>query len=135
LAGTGEQHGVAIDHRLMGNVLSEHRLADAVRPDKHDVGGLFEEVERDQRIDSGAVAVLGPGPVEVAEWFEAADMGGAEPTLQAAAGALLLLPVEHRRQPGLCCNLGPMGQQTMQVQRLGAGAQAVVFSLWQVGRR
>jgi hypothetical protein len=39
LASAGEQHGMAIDHRLMGNVLGKHRLADAVRPDKHDVGG------------------------------------------------------------------------------------------------
>src|SRR5277367_3139824 len=135
LAGAGEQHGVAIDHCLMGDVLSEHRLADAVWPDKDDIGGLFEEVERDQRVNRGAVAVLGPGPVEVTEWLEAADMRGAESTLQAAAGALLLLPVEHWRQPGLGCDLGPVRQQTVQVQRLGAGAQGVVFSLWQVGCR
>jgi hypothetical protein len=38
LAGAGEQHGVAIDHRLMGDVLRKHRFADAVLPDKHDVG-------------------------------------------------------------------------------------------------
>jgi hypothetical protein len=55
--------------------------------------------------------VLGPGPIEVAEWLEATNMRGAEPTLQAAAGALLLLPVEHRRQPWLAHDLGPMGQQ------------------------
>ena len=42
-------------------------------------------------------------------------------TLQAAAGALLLLPVEHRRQPGLGRDLGPVCQQPMQVQRLGRG--------------
>src|SRR6201996_7537186 len=91
LAGASEQHGVAIEHRLMGDVLSKHRLADAVRPDKHDVSGLLEEVERDQRLNGGAVAVLGPGPVKVAEWLEAADMRRAEPTLQAAAGAPALL--------------------------------------------
>ena len=51
----------------------------------------------------------------------------AEPTFQAAAGALLLLPVEHRRQPGLGCDFGPVCQQTVQVQRLGAGAQSVAF--------
>ena len=135
LASAGAQHGVAVDHCLMSDVLGKHRLADAVRPDKHDVGGFLEEVERDQRIDGGAVAVLGPGPVEVAEWFEAADMCGAEPTLQAAAGALLLLPVKHRRQPGLGCDLRPVRQQTMQMQRLGAGQQAVVFSLRQMRHR
>ena len=65
LAGAGEQHGLAVDHCLMCDVLSKHRLADALRPDKHDVGGLLEKVERNQRINSGAVAVLGPGPGRV----------------------------------------------------------------------
>ena len=75
LAGAGEQHGVARDQCLMGDVLGDHRLADAVRADEHDVGGVVEELERHQRVDGGAVAALGPGPVEVAERFEAADMG------------------------------------------------------------
>ena len=48
LAGAGEQHSVTVDHCLMGDVLRKHRLADAVRADKHD----------DQRINGGAVAVL-----------------------------------------------------------------------------
>ena len=47
----------------MGDVLRKHRPADAVRPGKHDVGGFLEEVERDQRINGGAVAVL---PVQFA---------------------------------------------------------------------
>ena len=72
----GEQHGVAIGHRPIGDVPSKHRLADAVRPDNHDVGGLLQEVERDERIDGGSIAGLRPSPVEVAEWLEATDMGG-----------------------------------------------------------
>src|SRR3954467_12284702 len=99
---------MAINHGLMGDVLSKHRFADTVRPDKHDIGGFLEKVEGDQCINGGPVAALRPRPVEVAEWLEAADMRGAEPTLQAAAGALLLLPVEHRGQPGLGRDLGPM---------------------------
>jgi len=75
--------------------LGDHRLADAVRPDEHDVGGIVEELERHQRVDGGAVATLGPGPVEVAERLEAADMGGAQSSLQAASGALLFLPTEQ----------------------------------------
>ncbi len=38
LAGAGEQHGVAVDQRLMGDVLRQRRLADAVRADQDDVG-------------------------------------------------------------------------------------------------
>jgi hypothetical protein len=86
---------VSINHRLVGDVLGKHRFADAVRPDEHDVGGLLEEVERGQRINGGTITVLGPGPVGVAEWLETADLRGAEPTLEAAAGTL----VEHRRRP------------------------------------
>src|ERR1700759_1931819 len=83
-------------------------------PTKNGVGGFLEEVERDQRLNGGAVAVLGPVPVKVAEWLEVADMRGAGPTLHATARALLLLPVEHRRQPGLGCDLGPVRQQAAQ---------------------
>ena len=109
---------------------SKHRLADAVRPDKHDVGGFLEEVERDQRLDGGAVAVLGPGPVEVAEWLEAADMGALSRRSQAAAGALCAPPSSSiGASQGCGGDLGPVRQQAVQVQRLGAGAQGVVFSL------
>jgi len=76
-------------------VLGDHRLADAVGADEHDVGGVIEELERHQHIDGGAVATLGPGPVEVAERLEAADMGGAQSSLQAAAGAFVFLPTEQ----------------------------------------
>ena len=79
----------------MSDVLGDHRLADAVRPYQHDVGGIVEELERHQRFDDGAVATLGPGPVEVAERLEAANMGSAQSSLQAAAGALLFLPTEQ----------------------------------------
>jgi len=95
LAGAGEQHGVAAGQRLVGDVLGDHRLADAVGADEHDVGGVVEELERHQRVDGGAVATLGPGPVEVAERLEAADMGGAQSSLQAAAGAFVFLPTEQ----------------------------------------
>ena len=101
LARAGEQDRVPLDQRLVGDVLGQGRLADAVGTDDDDIGGLLEEVERHQRLDGGAVAALGPVPVEVAQRLEAADMGGLQPTLQAAAGALLLFPVEQRRDPGL----------------------------------
>ena len=40
LASTGQQHGVAINRRMLGDVLRKHRLADSLRLDKHDVGQL-----------------------------------------------------------------------------------------------
>ena len=80
------------DQRLVGDVLRQGGLADAVGADQDDVGGLLEEVERHQRLDGGAVAALGPGPVEVAERFEAADPRLVQPPLQAAAVAFLFFP-------------------------------------------
>ena len=68
-------------------------------PTSDDVGGVLEEVERHQRLEGGAVTAFGPGPIEVADGFEAADMGLLEATLQAAAGPLLLLPIEQRFDP------------------------------------
>ena len=125
LAGTGEQHGVAVDQCLIGDVAGERRLADAVGTDQDDVGGVGEEVERHQRLDSGAVATLGPGPVEVGERLEAADMGGAQPALEAAACALLLLPVDQGLDPVGGAGLGPMGDHAAQVEGLGAGLQGI----------
>ena len=60
--------------------------------------------------------------------LEAADMSGLQPPLQAAAGALLLFPIEQRRDPGLGRDLRPVRHQAVQMQRLGAGAQGVEFS-------
>src|SRR6476660_2721409 len=113
LAGAGEQHGVPAGESLVSDVLGDHRLADAVRPDEHDVGGIVEELERHERVDGGAVATLGPGPVEVAERLEAADMGGAQSSLQAASGALLFLPTEQGRDPGFAGDLAPVRQQAV----------------------
>ena len=88
------------------------------------MAGVGEEVERHQRLEGGAVAALGPGPVEVGERLEAADMGGAQAALEAAAGALLLLPIDQRLDPAGGGDLPPMGQQAMQVERLGRGRRA-----------
>ena len=73
LAGAGEQDGVPLDQRPVGDVLREHRFADTVRADQHDVGGVAEELKRHQRFDGDTVAALGPTPVEVADRLETAD--------------------------------------------------------------
>ena len=63
LACAGEQYRVTVDQRLVGDVLRQRRLADAVRADRR--RWWHEEVERHQRVDGGAVAALRPIPVEV----------------------------------------------------------------------
>jgi len=99
LPGACEQHGMALDERLMCDVAGEGRFTHPVGTDQDDVGGVLEEVERHQGFEGRAIGAFGPLPIEVAGRFEAADVCGAEPTLQAAAAALLLLPVDERRDP------------------------------------
>ena len=97
--------------------------------DEDDVGGVGEEVERHQRVDGGAVAALGPGPVEVAERLEAADMGGLQPALQAAAGALLSPPNSSSgaTQASVATSV-QCASRPCRLQRLGAVAQCVELS-------
>lgn len=59
LAGAGEQHGVACNKSLVGDVLCEHGFADAVGRGQHNVGCIIEKVERHQRFDGGTVAFFG----------------------------------------------------------------------------
>src|SRR5210317_890439 len=53
-------------------------------------------------------------------------------------GALLLLPLEQRFKPGFGFHFGPMGQQTVELQRRGAFLQGIGFVhglllLWRFG--
>jgi hypothetical protein len=123
LSGGSEQDAVPEDHRLVGDVLRQHRLAGAVLADEDDVGCVAEEVERHQRLDGGAVAACRPSPVEVGQRLEAADTGVVQAALQAAADALLLFPFDQRRDPGLLGHLMPVREQAMQEQSLGTIAQ------------
>src|SRR5208282_6187142 len=64
-------------------------------------------------------------PVEVAQGLEAADMRALKATLEAAAGAFVLLPLDERRSPPGGDGLRPMRQEAVQTQGLGAGLQGV----------
>ena len=67
VGGEREARAVAVQDRLVGEILEQHGLAQAVGADQHDVGGLGEEGEREQLLDRAAVALGGPGPVEVGD--------------------------------------------------------------------
>jgi hypothetical protein len=90
---------VAVNERLMGEIARQRRLADAIRADEYGIGSVLEEVERHQRLEGGAITAFWPCPIEVANGFEAADMGVLETALQASARTLLLFPVEHLFDP------------------------------------
>src|SRR5690606_29522781 len=55
LRGGGEQHRVPGEDGLMGDVLSDHRLAEALRRDEDDVACRAEEVQADRGLDERAV--------------------------------------------------------------------------------
>ena len=84
----------------------------------------FEEVGGHQGVEGVAVAAFGPGPIEVAGRFETADMSGFEPAFHAAAGALLLRPVEQCFDPSAGDGFHPVRQEAMQIQRLGTRVQS-----------
>jgi hypothetical protein len=89
-------------------------LPTPLAPDDDDIGRVLEEIECHERIDGGAVAVLGPGPVEVAERFEAADMSVSEAPFETSARPLVLLPEEQVLDPAGSDGLLPMGKEAVQ---------------------
>ena len=85
VGGEGEAGAVAVQDRLVGEVLEQHGLAQAVGADQHDVGGFLDEGEREQFVDQCPVALLGPGPVEVGDRFEGAETSVIEAAFERAA--------------------------------------------------
>ena len=81
LSGAGEDGSVALDHSLMRDVLGDHGFADAVWPSENGIGVLADEVEGHEFLDSSAVALYRPVPVEVAQGLEPADAGSPEAAL------------------------------------------------------
>ena len=61
-----EHDRMPVDDGLMGDISRQGGLADAVRADEDDVGGVFEEVERHQCFGRRTIAAFGPVPIEVA---------------------------------------------------------------------
>src|SRR5262245_50610472 len=73
VAGRCKQQGMAVANGWLVNILGDHRFAEAVGRDKDHVASVLEELERHQPLDSTSVTLLGPGPIEVAQRFEAPD--------------------------------------------------------------
>jgi hypothetical protein len=82
-----EQHGVTRQHRLMADVLGDHRLAQPVGAHQDQVAGLREEVQRQSTFNDIAFDLAGPGPVEVGHGLKLLDLGEAQPPFQTAVGA------------------------------------------------
>ena len=99
--GGGESGGEAVEHAMVEEVLHEHGLADAVRSDEDDVGGVVDEGQREELLDEGAVDAFGPGPVEVGDGLEGADARVGETPFEGAALAFAVLDVDDALDPGL----------------------------------
>ena len=89
----------------MEQVLRDHGLADAVRADEDDVGGLVEEVQGEEFFEELAIDLFGPGVIEVRDGFELEEPCIAEPALETATLPFALLDLEHAREPGLVADL------------------------------
>src|SRR5712691_4385452 len=87
ISGGEKAGGVAGEHRLVDEVLGEHRLAEALRAHEDDVLPLGEEVERENALEGGAMELLGPRPVPIRHRFEAAEARVAQLAFDAPADA------------------------------------------------
>ena len=85
VGGGGEECGVSGEDSLMGDVLRQHCLSQALRAENHDVLAAGEEVEREDAFEGRPVQRGGPVPVPVGERLEASESGALEPALDAAA--------------------------------------------------
>src|SRR5271166_7005213 len=99
----------------MGEIAGQGGFTNAVRPDQQGVGCVVEKVESHQRLEGPAIDGGRPTPVEVAQWFEAADMRALEATLEAASGAFFVLPVDQRLGPAGGDSFRPVGQEAVQM--------------------
>ena len=79
--GTNE-HGVAFEHGLVGDVFEDHGFAEPVGAKDDEVASLAEEVEGQCGLDGAAVDLLGPVPVEIGDGFESTDFGEFETALE-----------------------------------------------------
>jgi hypothetical protein len=103
-------------HGLVGEVLGDHALVQAVGTDEHDVGGRAQPVEGEEILDLGAIDLLRPAPVEVGDGLEGAQAGAAQAALEPAACAFFVLPGKELGEPGLMLGLLPVGEQAVELE-------------------
>ena len=118
---------VAAEQGEVRQVLGDGGLAGGVGADQDDVGALGDELQRAQLLDGGAVDLLGPLPVEVAQRLEGAEAGKAQAALQGAALAFALLVVDDAGQPLQVAHLLPVGEQAKEAEPAQRGAPLVII--------
>ena len=128
--GHGEPGGEAVEHGMVEEVLHQHGLADSVRTDEDDVGGVVDEGEGEELLDEEAVDAFGPGPVEVGDGFEGADAGVGQATFEGAALAFAVFDVDDAFDPGFAEHGVVLGGEAVECDGAQALSHGVGFSRW-----
>ena len=87
----------------MEQVLRDHGLADPVRADQDDVGGLLEEVQGEKFFEELAIDLFGPGVIEVRDGFELEQPCVAEAALETATLPFAFFDLEHALRARVRC--------------------------------
>src|SRR5262249_12916030 len=91
LGGGGEEYGLPGEDCLLSDVLSDHRLAEPLVGDDHEVAGpVFHEFELEGRLDRGSVDRRQPSPIEIGHGLEATKPASPEAALEAPPSAFLV---------------------------------------------
>src|SRR5882672_3129399 len=115
---------MAGEHGLVSDVARNHRLAEALGRDQHDVAAAVEEFKAEGGLDSVAVDAFGPIPLVVGHGVEATDAAASLTTLEDALGSVLSLLVDDEHD-SLGRAEAPLGGSGDQVVEVGGGvAQA-----------
>ena len=92
----------------MSDIAGQRRFANAVGDDQNDVARGLQEIELHQFFDQRLIALRGPGPVEIAQGFEATDMRSAETTFETTPGPFVFFPLDQGGQPCLIADRIPV---------------------------
>jgi hypothetical protein len=130
VGGEREAGGVAVQDRLMKEILRDHRFADAVRTDQHDIGRLLDEVQGEELFDQRPVALGRPAPVEADHRIVLLEPDGLQTSAQAAPRALGFLDLQQLRQPRLVDDGLDVGEQPVQAEVEQALAQVLKVQRW-----
>ncbi len=90
LGGGGEEDVMPGEHRLVGDVLGDHRLPQPLGRDEDQIAGVGEKLQPERGLDGGPVDALRPRPVKRAHRGEAAEAAAEQAPFEAAPGPFLL---------------------------------------------
>jgi hypothetical protein len=100
-----EEHGVAGEDGLVGDVLGEHGLADAVGTEQDEVSAFLEEFQSQGSLEQGSIDLFGPIPVKVGDRLEASEPALDASPFERAPGAFGGLAADDFLEQSARCKL------------------------------